>query len=373
MYAWLRAKNDLNLKPKLLCAPGFTSVKPTDGVASLSLTDGGANYTSAPTVTITGGGGSGATAEAVINSETGEVTEVFLRTYGQGYTSAPTVTLSGGGGTGATATATLGTVANPVAIELLVLANRLRAGVVIDGPNTSDAAAVAYRNDFASDRLLIVDPFAKVFESGSVVQQPASARVCGLQAKIDYEKGFHHSPSNHVIEGIVGTARPIDHSISDPSAASQYLNKNAVATIVRAPSGGFKLWGSRVPSGDSLDLFWSVRRAHDTIIESIELAHEPFIDRPFSIANLVDIAETVNGALRKWKRLGATLGGKVWLDATLNTKESWASGHLYVSYDAEGPAPLEHITFMFNRNTGYYEDLAADAIEEIARLSNLAA
>ena len=30
---------------------------------------------------------------------------------------------------------------------------------------------------------------------------------------------------------------------------------------------------------------------------------------------------------------------------------------------------MEHITFVFNRNTGYYEELAEDALREIARLS----
>jgi phage tail sheath protein FI len=141
---------------------------------------------------------------------------------------------------------------------------------------------------------------------------------------------------------------------------------------VRSPSGGFKLWGSRATNSDPLNLYWSVRRAHNTIIDSIEIAHEPFIDKPFGLQVLVDIAETVNSALRRWAALGATLGGRVWLDPALNTKETWASGHLYVSYDAEAPAPIEHITFMFSRNTGYYEVLAENAIREIARLSGRA-
>jgi phage tail sheath protein FI len=175
-----------------------------------------------------------------------------------------------------------------------------------------------------------------------------------------------------VVQGIIGISRPIGHSISDPSAESQLLNRNEVAAFVRSPSGGFKLWGNRVPSSDSLKAFWSVRRAHDTIIDSIERASEPFIDKPFGLQVLVDIAETVNSALRRWQARGATLGGRVWLDATLNTATTWASGQLYVSYDAEAPAPIEHITFLFNRNTGYYEVLAQNAIREIARIAGTA-
>ena len=188
-------------------------------------------------------------------------------------------------------------------------------------------------------------------------------------ATTDYTDGFWHSPSNQVVKNIVGVSRPIEHSISDPSAESQQLNKNDIAVITRSSSGGFKLWGVRVPSSDTLRKFLSVRRAHDTIITGIELAAEPFLDRPFSLQVLVDIAETVNSALRRWQALGATLGGRVWLDPTLNTKESWASGQLYVNYDAEGPAPIEQITFMFNRNIGYYEALSEAAIREITRLA----
>jgi phage tail sheath protein FI len=369
VHALRDAQSELGLKPKLLIAPGFTSMLPTDGVASIALSEGGSGYTDVPTVTLTGGGGTGASARAVIDSDAGEVTEVIIENPGMGYTTAPTIAFSGGGGVGAAAAATLGTVANPVAVELVSLANRLRACAIVDGPNTTSAAAVLYRADFATDRLLIVDPFVKVAKGTQIVAQPASSRVAGLQARVDYDEGFWYSPSNHVLEGIVGTARVVEHSLNDPAAESQYLNRNAVATVVRSPSGGFKLWGSRVPSGDSLKLFWSVRRSHDAIIESIELAHEPFIDKPFNIQFLLDIAETVNAALRRWKALGATLGGRVWLDRGLNTAETWASGHIYVSYDAEAPAPMEHITFVFNRNTGYYEELADDALREIARLS----
>jgi hypothetical protein len=76
------------------------------GVASIAVGAGGSGYTTAPTVTLTGGGGTGATATATVGS--GAVTSFTVTDPGSGYTTAPTVTLTGGGGTGATATATLG-------------------------------------------------------------------------------------------------------------------------------------------------------------------------------------------------------------------------------------------------------------------------
>lgn len=370
LHAFRNAPNDHGLTPKLMIAPGFTSQRPTDGITGIAVSGtGNIGYTEAPDVTITGTG-SGATAKAIINSVTKKVTEIVVTNPGVGYSAAPTVTLSGGGfTTAATATATVGTVGNPVVAEMLAIADRFRAGVIKDSLATTTSAAISDRLDYDSDRLLIVEPMVKVFKDGVPVSEPASARVAGLQARVDYEMGFWHSPSNKVLKGVIGTSRSIEHSIRDPSAESQLLNRNAVACVVRSKSGGFKLWGSRVPSSDGLKKFWSVRRAHDTIIDSVELAAEPFIDLPFSLQALVDIAETVNGGLRRWKGLGASLGGQVWLDPSLNTKDTWVNGHLYISYDNESPAPIEHITFVFNRNTGYYDTLSADAVREIARMA----
>jgi hypothetical protein len=65
----------------------------------------GTKYTSVPTVAITGGGGSGATATAIVVD--GYVTGITITAGGTGYTSVPTVAFSGGGGSGAAATAVL--------------------------------------------------------------------------------------------------------------------------------------------------------------------------------------------------------------------------------------------------------------------------
>jgi len=65
-----------------------------DAVSSFTVTDGGEYYNSAlpPTVTITGGGGSGATGTAVV-SAAGIVTGVTVSAGGSGYTSAPSITI----------------------------------------------------------------------------------------------------------------------------------------------------------------------------------------------------------------------------------------------------------------------------------------
>jgi hypothetical protein len=81
------------------------TVAPAGGLDDLDITNSGTGYTSAPTVAITGGGGTGATATATVSG--GQVTGLTITNPGDGYTSAPTVTFTGGAGSGAAASATV--------------------------------------------------------------------------------------------------------------------------------------------------------------------------------------------------------------------------------------------------------------------------
>ncbi|MCC6483339.1 MAG: hypothetical protein IT209_00705 [Armatimonadetes bacterium] len=76
-------------------------------VSNIKVTAGGSGYATAPTVSLSGGSGTGATAAAVVSG--GVVTGVKILTKGSGYTSAPSVGFSGGGGSGAAATANINT------------------------------------------------------------------------------------------------------------------------------------------------------------------------------------------------------------------------------------------------------------------------
>lgn len=77
----------------------------SDELDGINLISGGYGYADPPTVTITGGGGTGATAVASIVD--GVVIDITLTHAGRGYTSQPAVTLTGGGGEGAFAEANI--------------------------------------------------------------------------------------------------------------------------------------------------------------------------------------------------------------------------------------------------------------------------
>ena len=117
MYA--EAENEINNGPTTAAIKAVNDVRQrgwSTGVKSVTVTNGGSGYTTAPTVTFSAGAGPnviGVTATGTATIAGGAVTAVNLgrdltgiNYFAEGqYASPPTITFSGGGGTGAAATA----------------------------------------------------------------------------------------------------------------------------------------------------------------------------------------------------------------------------------------------------------------------------
>ena len=246
--------------------------------------------------------------------------------------------------------------ANAVVAELVGIAERLRAVIIADGPNSTDAAAITYRGDWGSKRVYIVDPWVKIRNSlGEVVDQPASARVAGLLAKTDAERGFWWSPSNQVINGIVGTAREIDFTLGDANSRANLLNEQEVTTIIR--QDGYRLWGNRTTSDDPKWAFLSVVRTADMINDSILRAHLWAVDRNITRTYLEDVAQGVNDYLDRLKAQGALLGGRCFPSPGLNTPSSISDGKVFFDFDFTPPYPAERITFRSKLVNDYIEEI----------------
>lgn len=248
------------------------------------------------------------------------------------------------------------TTANAVVAEMVGIAERLRAVVVADGPNTTDAAAITYRGDWGSKRVYIVDPAAKVRNSqGEIVNEAVSARVAGLIAKSDNDRGFWWSPSNQVINGIVGTGRDIDFTLGDANSRANLLNEQEVATIIR--QDGYRLWGNRTASDDPKFAFLSVVRTADIINDSILRAHMWAVDRNITRTYLEDVAQGVNDYIARLKAQGAILGGACFPSPGLNTPSSIADGKVFFDVEFTPPFPAEHITFRSKLVNDYIEEI----------------
>lgn len=364
VYAFFAAQAVAKMTPRILIAPTYSAVRPADGVASIAVTNAGDNYVPATTTVTITGDGEGAEAEAVVVN--GQIQAINVIHPGLGYTNAAIAIA--GAGTGATASLTLGGVRNPIVSHLQGVAKRLRAVVVPDLPNTTSLAAVTYRQDWGSARIFGADPWLRVWTSAtsSLISLPPSPYIAGAIAASDNERGVHWSPSSFEINGCEGLARPIDHSLFDPEAESQFLNSNGVATF--ALEDGFRLFGNRTFSTDPLWTFLSVRRTADLVHESVEKGMTWALDRPFSRRNLVEVAESATDFLRGLKRDGGTLGGRVWFDPGANSSDKIRAGHWTYDFDMEPPPPAERITFNVHRNGDYIDEIVAAASRQIAAL-----
>lgn len=178
--------------------------------------------------------------------------------------------------------------------------------------------------------------------SASNVVRPASARIAGLIARSDAERGYWHSPSNQTINGIIGLARDIDFNFGDANCRANLLNENEVATIIR--QDGFRLWGNRTCSADPKWAFLSVVRTNDMINEAILQSHLWAVDRNITKTYIEDVLEGINAYLRSLVARGVILGGKAWADPALNTADKITQGNVTFDYDFTPPYPAERIT-----------------------------
>ena len=246
--------------------------------------------------------------------------------------------------------------ANPVVSELLGIAENLRAVIIADLPNTNDTDAIDYVGDFGSARVYPIYPWVKVLDSlGAIVEEPASARVAGLIVKSDNERGFWWSPSNLVINGIVGISKPIDFVLGDVNSKANYLNENNIATIIQ--ESGFRLWGNRTLSADPKWAFLQARRTADMINDSLLKAHLWAVDRNITKTYIEDVLEGVNNYLRHLKSIGAIIGGTAFADPELNTPDQIAQGKVSFDFDFTPPYPAEHITFRSKMTDDYLSEI----------------
>jgi hypothetical protein len=233
---------------------------------------------------------------------------------------------------------------NAVVSELLGIAERMRAIIVADGPNTTDDAAQQYADDFGSARVYLVDPWPMVIQSDGIYKaEPGSARTAGIFAKIDNDLGFWWSPSNKPVNGIVGTSRPVDFKLGDANSRANLLNEGGIATIIR--QDGYRLWGNRSLTDDTKWMFISVRRTADMINDSIQRAHLWAVDRNITKTYVEDVTDGVNAYIASLKAQGAILGGRCWPDPDLNTPSNIQQGKVYFNFEFTPPYPAEHITF----------------------------
>lgn len=243
----------------------------------------------------------------------------------------------------------------PVADKLVEIAEKLKSVVFADCEDTTQEAAFQYKEQFGSDRLMLIFPNAIYFDvnQAGTESTPASPLAAGLQVKVDSEKGFWWTLSNQTLSGITGTTTLVDFRNGDSTCAANMLNEKQISTIIRRD--GFRFWGSRTTSSGSTFAFLPVRRTSDMINLSIQKTCLEFVDRPICKATLDAVVDTVNAYLRTLVSQGAILGGECWVDENDNPASELQQGKVRFAYKFTPPAPMEDVQFDSATVTDYYD------------------
>lgn len=248
------------------------------------------------------------------------------------------------------------TAGNKAVVDALVsAAEKLKAVVFADAPADTNEKAFAFKEEFGSDRLMLIAPEVQIYDTttSEYVNVPASAAFAGLQVKTDNNKGFWWTLSNQELSGITGTSRTIGFRNGDATCDASMLNEKQISTIIRRD--GFRAWGSRTCSSGTQFAFLPVRRTSDMINLSIQDACLEYVDRPISKATLDAVVDTVNDYLRTLCSQGAILGGECWIDEDDNPASELSQGKVRFAYKFTPPAPMEDVQFDSATVTDYYD------------------
>ncbi|MCU1751597.1 phage tail sheath family protein [Pseudomonas sp. 6D_7.1_Bac1] len=234
-----------------------------------------------------------------------------------------------------------------VATALDSLAQKLRAIGIIDGPGTTDEAAMAYAENFGSRNLFMVDPGVQYWDTdlSKTVDAPGSAWAAGLFAWTDAEYGFWASPSNKELTGITGTTRAVEYLDGDETCRANLLNNANIATIIR--DDGYRLWGNRTLSSDPKWSFVTRVRTLFILMDAVQASHKWAVDRSITKTYVSDVTNGLDSFMRDLKAKGAIINFEVFPDAELNTVSQIAEGKVYWRIRYTDVPPAENPNFLF--------------------------
>ncbi|MGQ3318620.1 phage tail sheath subtilisin-like domain-containing protein [Pseudomonas brassicacearum subsp. neoaurantiaca] len=232
-----------------------------------------------------------------------------------------------------------------VGTALVAVADKLRGLAILDGPNTTDEAVMAYAENFGAKRAYLVDPGVQYWDTtvDATVDAPGSAWVAGLFAWTDSEYGFWASPSNKEFVGITGTTRPIEFLDGDETCRANLLNNANITTIIR--DDGFRLWGNRTLSSDPKWAFVTRVRTMDIVMDAILYGHKWAVDRSITATYIKDVTEGLQAFMRDLKAQGAIINFEVYADPELNTASQLEQGKVYWNIRFTDVPPAENPNF----------------------------
>jgi len=235
--------------------------------------------------------------------------------------------------------------------DLIVVAERLR-GFVYGHCRDEDGElfstrddAVDYAGNYGQREVMLIWPDFTDWDGQAV------AVALGKRAMIDHKTGWHDSLSNQVVNGVSGISHDVSFDIRSPNTDAAVLNGANITTLVRM--NGFKFWGLWTCSAEPMFSFEVATRTAQFIQDIIADAEAPFVGRPMTVGLARSIVETANMRLASYTARGMLMGGRCWLDDSLNPQDQLMGGDLAADYDYGYVAPLAQLA-LNQRVTGKY-------------------
>ena len=337
-------------------------------VTAITITSGGTGYTSAPTISITGGG-TGATATATVGETNvtvtpptaagaaatatvsgGEVTAITITSGGTGYTSAPTISITGGGGTGATATAT---VSGGEVTAIIITSGGTGYTSAPTISITGGTGAVNLARFKTSNTALY--NFVKSALKEHFVVLPPSGAVAGVYAATDNNRGVWKAPANVSLANVIEPVIKLDNTKQADLNVDATTGKSINA--IRAFSGkGTLVWGARTLAGNDNEWrYISVRRFFNMVEESVKKSTYWAVFEPNDANTWVKVRGMIENYLTQKWREGALAGAttkeaffvKCGLGTTM-TSQDILEGRMNVEIGMAVVRPAEFIILKFS-------------------------
>lgn len=253
-----------------------------------------------------------------------------------------------------------------VLTALAIVAVKLRGFVYGAGVGASVAEVITYRGQFSARELMLVWPDFTAFDVASATSEPAFAvaRAMGLRAQIDQTTGWHKSLSNVPVLGVTGLSKDVHWDLQATGSDSDLLNAAGVTTLIN--SNGYRFWGNRTCSADDDFVFEVAVRTSQILSDTIADAMLVMVDKPLHPTIGRDIVESINAKFRSLVAQGFIIGGKAWLNTSLNDAATLKTGKLVIDYDYTPVPPLENLLFQQRITDTYLADFTTVATATVA-------
>lgn len=234
------------------------------------------------------------------------------------------------------------------AAAMIAMANKLNAIAYINAPKGTSLSAVLQGRgasgtinfNTSSDCAELCYPYVV----GILGTEHLATHMAGLRMKVDVDKGYWHSKSNHELLGVTALEIPLTARIDDPQSETNRLNEKGITTVFNSYGTGFRAWGNRLacfPSVSHIKNFEVAQRTGDIIDESIRQFELQYVDRPIDdalIDSLIEGIRTYLGTLR------SIVGYSVSLDYEYDLVDAFSKGQIPLVYDYTPKLPAERIT-----------------------------